>query len=182
MSPSTACRLYRTIAFVVAAFALLPVDHALAQPYYYQPPPTYYHNDTVADTVVGGALGAITGAVIGGSKNREGGALIGAGVGALTGNLIGKSQDRADRHQAAAGAAAVANLNQQANALAVTNFDLVNMTRAGVSDDVIISTMRSRGARLDLSSSSSQHHKLPEATARANRNATTVSTPSAARS
>jgi hypothetical protein len=33
----------------------------------------------------------------------------------------------------------------------VTNYDLVGMAKAGVSDDVIISTIQSRGARLDLS-------------------------------
>jgi hypothetical protein len=42
-------------------------------------------------------------------------------------------------------------MNQQAAAAAVTNYDLVGMARAGVSDDLIISTMQSRGARLDLS-------------------------------
>ena len=45
----------------------------------------YYRNDTVEGTVVGGAFGALTGAIIGGKKDRGEGALIGAGVGALTG-------------------------------------------------------------------------------------------------
>lgn len=39
----------------------------------------------------------------------------------------------------------------QVAAMAVTNFDLVEMTRAGVGEDVIISTIRSRGGRFDLS-------------------------------
>jgi hypothetical protein len=42
-------------------------------------------------------------------------------------------------------------MNAQAAALAVTDADLVQMTRAGVSEDVIISTMHSRGTRIDLS-------------------------------
>jgi hypothetical protein len=42
-------------------------------------------------------------------------------------------------------------MNQQAAAAAVTNLDLINMAKAGVGDDLIISTIQSRGARLDLS-------------------------------
>jgi hypothetical protein len=127
------------------------VDRAVAQQYYYQPSPDYYHNDTASGTIMGGALGAVSGAIIGGKKDRGEGALIGAGVGALTGNLLGRSKDRADERQAAFGAGVAAQANQQAAALAVTNYDLVSMNNAGVSEDVIISTMRSRGARLDLS-------------------------------
>jgi hypothetical protein len=134
-----------------AALALAQFDDAVGQQYYYQPSPDYYRNDTAAGTVMGGAMGAVTGAIVGGKKDRGEGALIGAGVGAVAGNLLGRSKDRADQRQAAAGAGAVGQLNQQASAMAVTNYDLLEMTRAGVSEDVIISTMRSRGARLDLS-------------------------------
>jgi len=137
---------------LLAAAVLAPADAVLAQqPYYYQPAPDYYRNDTAEGTVTGGALGAITGAIVGGRKNRGEGALIGAGVGAITGNLLGRSKDRVDAQQAAAGATYVAQANQQAVAQAVTNYDLVTMTRAGVGDDLIISTMQSRGARLTLS-------------------------------
>jgi outer membrane lipoprotein SlyB len=126
------------------------VRPAVAQ-YVYQPAPDYYHNDTASGTVVGGALGAITGAAVAGRKDRGAGALIGAGVGAITGNLMGRSKDAADSRRAAYGAATVGQLNQQAAAMAVTNYDLLQMTQAGLSEDVIISTMRSRGARIDLS-------------------------------
>jgi hypothetical protein len=137
------------LAIIAAATAL--GDVASAQPYYYQPAPDYYHNDTASGTIVGGALGAVTGAVVGGRKNRGEGALIGAGIGAVTGNLMGRSKDRVDAQRAATGAAVVGQMNQQAAAAAVTNYDLLEMTRAGVSEDVIISTMRSRGVRIDLS-------------------------------
>lgn len=135
------------LAATISAFDTRP---AAAQ-YYYQPAPDYYRNDTASGTIVGGAFGAVTGAIIGGKKDRGEGALIGAGVGALTGNLLGRSKDAQDERRAAAGAAAVGQMNQQAAAMAVTNYDLLQMTRAGVSEDVIISTMRSRGARIDLS-------------------------------
>jgi len=124
---------------------------AAAQQYYYQPPPSYYQNDTAAGAVVGGGLGAVTGALVGGKDHRGGGALIGAGVGALTGGLIGNSVDKADQRAAATGTAVAARANAQVAAMAVTNYDLVEMTRAGVGDDVIISTIRSRGGRFDLS-------------------------------
>jgi hypothetical protein len=134
------------LGFVATTF----VQPAAAQ-YVYQPAPDYYHNDTASGTFVGGALGAITGAAVAGRKDRGAGALIGAGVGAVTGNLLGRSKDAADDRRAAYGAATVGQLNQQAAAMAVTNYDLLQMSQAGLSDDVIISTMRSRGARIDLS-------------------------------
>jgi len=48
--------------------------------------------------VVGGALGAGTGAILGHQVGKQGeGALIGAGIGALTGALVGDQIDRAGR-------------------------------------------------------------------------------------
>jgi len=120
------------------------------QYYYYRPSEDYHRNDTAEGTVTGGVFGAITGALLGGRKNRGGGALIGAGVGALAGNLLGRGKDQQDAHRAAVGAAVVARANRQVAARAVTNSDLVRMTQAGVGDDLIISTIRARGARLDL--------------------------------
>lgn len=132
---------------VVAALA----SPAAAQQYYYQPPPSYYHNDTREGTITGAGLGAITGALIGGKKNWEGGALIGAGVGALTGRAVGNARDSADAQQMAVGSSIAAQATAQAQANAVTNFDLVQMSGAGLSDELIISTIQSRGGRFDLS-------------------------------
>jgi hypothetical protein len=139
------------LAFVTAVVGLACSQPAAAQPYYYQPAPDYYHNDTASGTFLGGAMGAITGAIIGGKHHAGQDALIGAGVGAVTGNLLGRSKDANDERRAAQGAAAVGQMNQQAMAMAVTDADVVQMTRAGISEDVIISTMRSRGTRIDLS-------------------------------
>ena len=139
------------LAVATVVVGLASAESATAQPYYYQPAPDYYHNDTASGTFLGGAMGAITGAVIGGRKHAGQDALIGAGVGAITGNLLGRSKDANDERRAAHGAAAVGQMNQQAMAIAVTDNDLVQMTRAGISEDVIISTMRSRGTRIDLS-------------------------------
>ena len=139
------------LGLVTTVVGLAFAEPATAQPYYYQPAPDYYHNDTASGTFLGGAMGAITGAIIGGKHHAGQDALIGAGVGAVTGNLIGRSKDANDERRAAQGAAAVGQMNQQAMAMAVTDADLVQMTRAGISDDVVISTMRSRGTRIDLS-------------------------------
>jgi hypothetical protein len=137
----------------LACAALATLAPPAAAQYYYSPPPSYYQNDTATGAVAGGGIGAVTGALIGGKKNGEGGALIGLGVGALTGGLIGKGVDNADQRQAAYGSAVAANANAQSAALAVTNFDLAEMTRAGCSEDLIISTIRNRGVRVDLSPS-----------------------------
>ena len=139
------------LAVATVVVGLASAIPAAAQPYYYQPAPDYYHNDTASGTFLGGAMGAITGAIIGGKHHAGQDALIGAGVGAVTGNLLGRSKDANDERRAAQGAAAVGQMNQQAVAMAVTDNDLIQMTRAGISEDVIISTMRSRGTRIDLS-------------------------------
>ena len=144
------CRHLLIPVLAVAVTATALGQSASAQ-YVYQPAPDYYRNDTAGGTIVGGALGAITGAAVAGRNDRGAGALIGAGVGAVTGNLLGRSKDATDERRAANGAIATSQLNQQAAAMAVSNYDLLQMSQAGISDDVIISTMRSRGARVDLS-------------------------------
>lgn len=140
-------RVLLTLAACLAATAA----PTFAQQYYYQPSPDYYRNDTREGTVVGGGLGAITGALIGGKKNWEGGALIGAGVGALTGRALGSARDQADAQQLAIGTSVANQANAQAAANAVTNYDLQQMTSAGLSDELIISTIQSRGGRFDMS-------------------------------
>jgi hypothetical protein len=141
----------RVLAAVLAvACAVIGVAPADAQ-YYYQPPPSYYRNDTAGGAVVGGGLGAVAGALVSPKKNRGENALIGAGVGALAGGLLGNSRDKADQRQAIIGSSVAANANAHLAAQAVTNYDLVEMTRAGLSEDLIVSTIQSRGGRFDLS-------------------------------
>src|ERR1700759_4318940 len=85
---------------VIAASALLHAESASAQ-YIYEPSPDYYHNDTASGTFLGGAMGAITGAIIGGKHHAGQDALIGAGVGAVTGNILGREKDASDERKAA---------------------------------------------------------------------------------
>lgn len=144
-------RLFGSVMPLLALTILASSSHTALAQYQYVPSRDYYRNDTAEGTVVGGALGAITGAIVGGRGNRGEGALIGAGIGAIGGNLLGRNKDRADEQQAAVGRAAVANANRYAAAQAVTNFDLIRLSQAGVGDEVIISTIHARGTSLDLS-------------------------------
>lgn len=107
--------------------------------------PNYQRNGTV----IGGLSGAGLGAAIG---NKSGhalpGALIGTAVGAITGNAIGESIDQ-DRAQAQQQAYA-AGVGTQAARGAVTPQDVIAMTRAGLSEDVIATHIRSNGVTQTL--------------------------------
>lgn len=141
----------RALLMLVAAGCVVAAVSPADAQYYYQPPPSYYRNDTAGGAVVGGGLGAVAGALVSPKKNRGENALIGAGVGALAGGLLGNSRDKADQQHAIVGSSVAANANAHIAAQAVTNYDLVEMTRAGLSEDLIISTIQSRGGRFDLS-------------------------------
>lgn len=96
-------------------------------------------------TAVGAVAGTIAGAVVGHQLGEKGaGALIGAATGAVAGNLIGKHKDQVE---------AEGQMIQQVHhdAQAMTNFDLVRMAHAGVSDPIIIAAVHDRGGRFDLS-------------------------------
>jgi hypothetical protein len=97
-------------------------------------------------SLVGSGLGAATGAIIGHQNGRTAqGAVLGAAAGAITGGLIGDAQDAREERDAA-----IAQLHQ-AELQAMTNGDLIKMTQAGISPDLIVSTVRDRGGRFDLS-------------------------------
>lgn len=135
--------------------------------YYYQPQRSYYRNDTLTGGLLGAGGGALVGSAFGGKSggNRGENALIGAGVGLLGGAILGNAADRADERQVAAGNAVayqanqqvaaqnsvIATQNAQLAAQAVTSQDLVEMSRAGLSEEVMINTIRSRGSRIDTS-------------------------------
>lgn len=121
-------------------------------PYQYAPAPDYYQNNTAEGTVVGGGFGAIAGALIGsGDGKSPEGALIGAVTGAVAGNWLGRSKDKADQERANAGYNAVAQANQQASVLSLTNYDLIQLSKAGMDETVILNAIQTRGGRFDLS-------------------------------
>lgn len=105
-------------------------------------------NNTQSGAVVGSGLGALTGAVISGEGGHAaGGALIGAAIGGLAGGTVGHSEDIRQQQEAAVLQAHY--VQQSRNAL--TNLDLVRLAQSGISEDVIISAVQTRGGRFDLS-------------------------------
>lgn len=104
-------------------------------------------NATQSTALAGSGLGAVAGAVIGGEGGHAaGGALAGAAIGAIAGGLVGNAEDlRAERDAAILQAAYV---EQQRAAL--TNLDVIRLAQGGVSDDVIVGAIASRGGRFDL--------------------------------
>lgn len=93
-------------------------------------------------SLFGGLIGAGTGAAIGSnSGNPLAGALIGTAVGAVAGGAVG---DSIDENVARNRAEVEARMGRQM-ASAVTPDDVVAMTQAGLSDDVIASHIRAHG-------------------------------------
>lgn len=97
-------------------------------------------NNTASGALIGGALGAITGAAIGGPRNGGAGALIGAAAGAVGGGLIGNSMDQEQDARLRAEAPQTYVRVQQNQPLAVA--DVKALAQAKVGDDVIINQIR----------------------------------------
>jgi outer membrane lipoprotein SlyB len=98
-------------------------------------------NNTGSGALMGGAMGALTGAAIGGRGHAGPDALIGMAVGAVAGGLIGNS---ADREQEARIQAQAPRTYIPANPGQPTSIADVNaMAKASISDDVIISQITS---------------------------------------
>ncbi|MCS7337080.1 MAG: glycine zipper domain-containing protein [Verrucomicrobiae bacterium] len=105
---------------------------------------------TATGALAGGALGAITGAVIGHQSGRGAeGAAIGGAIGALTGGLIGHSMDQEQRARLRARAPETLTRIERGQPLGLA--DIKAMAQAGVSDDVIISQIRATGSTYRLS-------------------------------
>jgi len=98
--------------------------------------------------LAGGLTGAGVGALVGDASGNAGaGALIGTAVGALAGNAIG---EHIDADVARSRAEIEARLGRQMQG-AVTPQDVVAMTQAGLSDDVIATHVRANGLAQPLS-------------------------------
>jgi hypothetical protein len=96
---------------------------------------------------LGGLIGAGTGAAIGSATGHTGaGALIGAGVGAVSGGLIGHAVDESDKKTDAKIAAATA---VPQGPMGIT--DVVYLAQQHVSDDVIITQIRTTRSVFQLS-------------------------------
>jgi hypothetical protein len=101
--------------------------------------------------LLGGAGGAGVGALVGQAAGGHPvvGALVGAGVGAASGAAVGGSLDQI---QANNRAQIEARLGHPVRAGAVNVGDVVNMSRAGVADDLMINYVRTNGMAAPLQS------------------------------
>jgi hypothetical protein len=98
----------------------------------------------------GGLLGAGVGALVGNAVGNPGaGAAIGAGVGAVSGAAIGAGMDEVEAKNRAM---IEQQLGRQVAAGSVTTDEVVNMTNAGVDDQLIINHVRAHGMAVPLSS------------------------------
>ncbi len=96
--------------------------------------------------LIGGGLGAATGALIGkATGHTAGGALIGAGVGALSSGLVGNAVEKSEQK---AEAKAVAQAQAQAQ---LSMGEVIQMVQNHISDEVIINQIRTRGTVFYLS-------------------------------
>ncbi len=123
--------------FVVSAMVLVTALTGCRSPYY-------------ADqgALAGGLGGAGLGALVGSASGHAGaGAAIGAVAGTLTGAAIGSGMDDIEARNRAQIAA---QMNRPVPASAVSIDDVVNMTRAGVNEELIASHVRTHGVNVVL--------------------------------
>lgn len=106
---------------------------------------TGYH--ATKGTAIGTGLGTVAGAVIGHqSGHGVGGALLGATAGAIAGNMVGDVVDAEEERDAAIAHAQYMNAVERG----LSNADLIQMTQSGMSDEVIITAVETRGGRFRL--------------------------------
>jgi outer membrane lipoprotein SlyB len=108
-------------------------------------------DNTASGALVGGGIGAISGAVIGGPRNGGAGALIGAAAGAIAGGIMGHSMDLDQQQRLRAQAPQTYVRVEQGQSLSTA--DVKALAKAGVSDDVIISQIRNSHTVFHLSTS-----------------------------
>jgi uncharacterized protein YcfJ len=112
------------------------------------------NSNAVGGAVVGTGLGALTGAIVGsafGRRDAAAGALIGAAAGGVGGALIGHAQDEKNQEVRTAVQAQYQQAQAAAEANALHNNDIVYMVKSGLSEQVIINSMRQRGGSFDTS-------------------------------
>jgi hypothetical protein len=109
-------------------------------------------NNTQRGAAVGGIGGAALGAIVGkATGNTAAGAAIGGLGGAAAGALVGNSEDVAEQRDANARQAAYEHNLRVRQERAVTNRDVIDMARDGVSDAIICNAIRTRGGNFNTS-------------------------------
>jgi outer membrane lipoprotein SlyB len=106
-------------------------------------------NNTGSGALIGGAIGAITGAAIGGPHHGGEGALIGAAAGVIAGGLVGNSMDQEQQARLRAQAPQTYAKVDQGQPLSVA--DVKALAKAGISEDVINTQIRNSHTVFPLS-------------------------------
>jgi len=101
--------------------------------------PSGQQDNTATGALIGGGSGALIGAVAG--RHPGVGAAIGGAAGVIVGGLIGHSMDQAQQARLQSSAPQTWQRVEQGQPLGIE--DVKALTRAGVSDDLIISQIRS---------------------------------------
>jgi len=105
--------------------------------------------ESMSNTAAGGLIGAGTGAGLGALAGGGKGALIGGLAGGLVGGAVGNSMDQ---QQKAATQQQLAAAEAARNAVPPVGMsDVIQMTRSGMSDGVIITQIRNSGSTYQLS-------------------------------
>jgi outer membrane lipoprotein SlyB len=95
---------------------------------------------TATGALTGAAIGAGSGAIIGGSHHAGEGALIGGAIGAVMGGLMGHGMDQDARERVQEHSPQTLQRFDQGQPLGLA--DIKALSKAGVSDEVIISQIR----------------------------------------
>ncbi len=116
-------------------------------------------NNTQRGATLGGITGAIAGAIIGENNDEAGaGAAIGGALGVVAGGVLGNANDkdvayrnqqyaRQRQYQAQQRMAATTHVPQQVATGAVSYSDVIAMSRSGVSPNVIMNQISTRGVQ-----------------------------------
>jgi outer membrane lipoprotein SlyB len=131
-------RKHASIGVVVIALALAGCETPEGRP-----------DRTATGALTGAAIGAGSGAIIGGSHHAGEGALIGGAIGAVTGGLIGQGADQAARERVERESPQTLQRFDRGQPLGLA--DIKALTKAVVSDEVIISQIRNSRAIYRLS-------------------------------
>ncbi len=106
-------------------------------------------NNTGSGALIGGAIGAITGAAIGGSRHGGEGALIGAAAGVIAGGLVGNSMDQDQQARLRAQAPQTYARVDQGQPLSVA--DIKALAKAGINEDVMVTQIKNSRTIFHLS-------------------------------
>lgn len=104
-------------------------------------------NHAQEGALLGTTIGALAGGVIGHQSGNAGaGAVLGGAAGMIGGSLVGDAEDAREERDWAIRQAAY----ERSAEPPLSNADLIYMAQNGLSDDVILEAVRSRGGRFDV--------------------------------